>query len=79
MHNENKLLTIKRVNVMSTNVRKKGVKAIIRELNVGEFHLFERRQYSNIRTTMSVTRIENPGRDWELELVDNGIKVTCIS
>lgn len=63
---------------MGTNVRKKGVKATLRELNEGEVYVFERRQYSNVRTTISIVRIEDPGRDWQMEVVDNGIKVTCL-
>ncbi len=64
---------------MVTNVRKKGVKTIMVELNKGESHLFERKQFSNVRTTMSVAKVENPTRDWILEIVENGIKVTCIA
>ena len=64
---------------MNTNVRKKGVKVIMVELNKDESHLFERKQYSSVRTIMSVARIENPGRDWVSEVVENGIKVTCIA
>jgi hypothetical protein len=64
---------------MGTNVRKKGTKSILVDLNVGEEHMFERKQYSLLRTTMSIARIEYPGRNWDLDLTEDGIKITCVS
>lgn len=58
--------------------RKKGVKAMMLELNKGETFVLPRKRYSTAVSTKSIAKIENPDRDWEVRVIPDGILVECL-
>lgn len=63
----------------TTNLqRKKGVKLTLLDLSENESAQFPRKNYSTVRTTISTIKIEYPEREFILDVIDDGIRVTCL-
>lgn len=57
---------------------KKGIKASLMDLKIGEEIIFPRDKYSSVRNSKSTLKIEHPERGFYLEIVENGIKIICL-
>lgn len=60
---------------INPNIR--SIKKAILSISTGNSFIFPRPRYSTIRSTMSTIRIEYPEREFEIKVVENGIKVYC--
>jgi hypothetical protein len=59
--------------------RKKGVKRLLLNLKIGETALFTRKRISSIRTTLSVLKVECPEKEFDYEILENGISVVLLN
>lgn len=65
---------------MNTTIqqRKKGAKLTMLGLSENESVKFPRKNYSNVRNAISIIKIEYPERTLVLDVVEDGILVTCL-
>ncbi len=62
---------------MSSN-HKKGIKATLLELAPTNRTVFPRPSYSTLRTILSTLKIEYPHREFNYNVIDDGIEVICL-
>lgn len=55
----------------------KAIKPTILAMSIGDDTVYPRKRFSTVRSTVSITKIENPERDWKVVVIPDGIRVIC--